>query len=217
MRLRSNLNLPVVNIIAFYSSTIFAQAGASVTNALLATWGFGLVNFVFAWPAVWTIDTFGRRALLLFTFPNMFWTLLAAGMCFYIPQSSSAHLGLIALFVYLFDVFYSPGEGPVPFTYSAEVFPLSHREVGMSWAVATNNFWAAVLSLTFPRMLLAFTPQGAFGFYAGLNVVAFVLIFFFLPETKQRTLEELDYVFAVPTRTHARFRLNQALPKLFKR
>src|ERR1700749_4930396 len=59
----------------------------------------------------------------------MSWTLLAAGFCFWIPESSNAHLGLIAFFIYLFDVFYSPGEGPVPFTYSAEVFPLSHREV----------------------------------------------------------------------------------------
>lgn len=58
----------------------------------------------------------------------------------------------------------------------------------MSWAVATNNFWAAVLGLTFPYMLNAFTPQGAFGFYAGLNVIAFVAIFLFLPETKERTL-----------------------------
>ncbi len=104
----------------------------------------------------------------------------------------------------------------MPFTYSAEVFPLSHREVGMSWAVATNNFWASVLSLTFPRMLQAFTPQGAFGFYAGLNAVAFCMIFFWLPETKQRTLEELDYVFAVPTRTHMRYQINQVAPYWFK-
>lgn len=116
-----------INIVAFYSSTIFQNAGASVTSALLASWGFGLVNFVFAWPAIWTIDTFGRRSLLLFTFPQMAWTLLACGFCFWIPQSSNAHLGMISLFVYLFAAFYSPGEGPVPFTYSAEVFPLSHR------------------------------------------------------------------------------------------
>lgn len=76
----------------------------------------------------------------------------------------------------------------MPFTYSAEVFPLSHREVGMAWAVATCLFWAAVLSITFPRMLSAMTPVGAFGFYAGLNIVALVMIFLFLPETKQRTL-----------------------------
>ena len=121
----------------------------------------------------------------------MAWTLLAAGFCFYIPESSRAHFGLIALFIFLFTAFYSPGEGPVPFTYSAEVFPLSHRgrwpttpeflpyyfgrmfgclqsriELGMGFAVATNLFWAAILSLTFPAMLFAMGPTGAFGFYA---------------------------------------------------
>lgn len=173
----------IVNIIAFYSSTIFVKAGATPFQALLASFGFGLVNFMwvqkifhitvkltiwisFAWPAVRTIDTFGRRSLLLFTFPQMAWTLLAAGFCFYIPSSSSAHVGLVAFFVFLFAAFYSPGEGPVPFTYSAEVFPLSHREVGMAFAVATNLFWASVLSLTFPRLVAAFTVTGAFGFYA---------------------------------------------------
>ncbi|APA16016.1 hypothetical protein sscle_16g107860 [Sclerotinia sclerotiorum 1980 UF-70] len=201
-----------INIIAFYSSTIFKNAGASIIGALLASFGFGLINFIFAWPAVWTIDTFGRRTLLLFTFPQMFWTLLAAGLCYFIPESSKAHIGMVAFFIYLFDIAYSPGEGPVPFTYSAEVFPLSHREIGMSWAVATNNFWASVLSLTLPRMLSAMKPQGVFGFYAGLNLLAFALIFFFLPETKQRTLEELDYVFAVPTRTHAKFQIREQFP-----
>lgn len=155
-----------INIVAFYSSTIFREAGASDLAALLASFGFGAVNFIFALPAFFTIDTFGRRSLLLFTFPQMAWTLLAAGFSFYIPKESSAHLGVIALFVYLFAAFYSPGEGPVPFTYSAEVFPLSHREVGMGWAVATCLFWAAVLSICFPRILHAFTPTGAFGFFA---------------------------------------------------
>ncbi|KKY26718.1 putative galactose-proton [Phaeomoniella chlamydospora] len=206
-----------INIIAFYSSTVFSNAGASVTSSLFASWGFGLVNFVFAWPAIWTIDTFGRRALLLFTFPNMAWTLLAAGFCFWIPAESKAHLGLIATFIYLFSAFYSPGEGPVPFTYSAEVFPLSHREVGMAWAVATCLGWAAVLSITFPRMLAVMSAPGAFGFYCGLNVLALIMIFFWVPETKQRTLEELDYVFAVPTRTHMSYQLNKALPYWFKR
>jgi hypothetical protein len=154
-----------------------------------------------------------KEQLLLFTFPNMCWTLLAAGFSFYIPQSNqTARLGGICLFIYMFDAFYSPGCGPVPFTYSAEVFPLSHREVGMAWAVATNNFWAAVLSISLPRMLRAFKPTGVFGFYAGMNFLAFWMIFFWLPETKQRTLEELDYVFAVPTRKHMKFQSTQAAP-----
>jgi len=201
-----------INIIAFYSSSVFRAAGASEKNALIASFGFGLVNFVFAFPAIWTIDSFGRRSLLLFTFPNMAWTLLAAGFCFLIPKDSTAHIALIALFIYLFAAFYSPGEGPVPFTYSAEVFPLSHREVGMGWAVATCLFWAAVLSISFPAILAAFTATGAFGFYAGLNVCAFVMIFLFVPETKQRTLEELDYIFAVPNRKFISYQTGQVLP-----
>ena len=91
-----------INIIAFYSSTVFAIAGYSAKQALIASWGFGLVNWLFAFPAVWTIDTFGRRNLLLFTFPNMAWTLLAAGFCFFIPPNNAAKLPLIALFIFLF-------------------------------------------------------------------------------------------------------------------
>jgi MFS family permease len=206
-----------INIIAFYSSTVFKNAGTDNFNALLASFGFGLVNFLFAWPAFFTIDTFGRRSLLLFTFPNMAWSLLAAGLCTLIPGTGGAHLGLVALFVYIFAAFYSPGEGPVPFTYSAEVFPLSHREMGMAFAVATCLFWAAVLSITFPRILASLGVLGSFCLYAGFNVVALVMIFFWVPETKQRTLEELDYIFAVPTRVFMRYQLTKALPWWFKR
>jgi len=205
-----------INIIAFYSSTIFKNAGFSEIQALWATWGFGLINFLFAFPALWTIDTFGRRALLLFTFPNMAWTLLVAGVWIILPRPK-AKMATAALFVYLFAMFYSPGEGPVPFAYSAEVFPLSHREVGMGWAVATCLFWASVLTLFLPLMLDAMGTLGVFCFYAGTNIVALVMIFFWVPETKQRTLEELDYIFAVPTRTHMKYQLTKALPYFIQR
>ncbi|KAJ7790395.1 hypothetical protein B0H14DRAFT_2939897 [Mycena olivaceomarginata] len=193
-----------VNIIAFYSSNVFVNAGYSTKSALLASWGFGLVNFTFAFPAVW----FGRRNLLLFTFPNMAWSLLAAGLCFLIPGGNSARIPLIALFIFIFAAFYSPGEGPVPFAYSAEVFPLTHREMGMSFAVATNLFFASVLSVRCPT---------SFGFYAGLNIVAVIMIFFLLPETKQRTLEELDHVFAVPTSRHISYQWGTFLPYWIKK
>ncbi|KAJ5605578.1 hypothetical protein N7510_008359 [Penicillium lagena] len=206
-----------VNIISYYSSSIFSSAGASTLAALLFSFGFGAINFVFAFPAVKLIDQFGRRSLLLVTFPLMTITLIGTAMCFFTPEDSKAHLGLIALFIYLFAICYSPGAGPVPFTYSAEVFPLSHREVGMSWAVASINFWGFVLSLTFFRIEAAFTIEGAFGFYAGLNVLCFCLIFCFLPETKKRTLEELDYVFGVPTGTFIRYQFTKVVPYFVRR
>lgn len=87
----------------------------------------------------------------------------------------------------------------------------------MSWAVATCLFWASVLSITFPRMVGALTVTGAFGFYAGLNLIALVMIFTFVPETKQRTLEELDYIFAVPTGTFISYQYGKVLPWWIKR
>lgn len=171
-----------INIIAFYSSTVFAEAGATQYQALVFSLIFGAVNFVFAFPALWTIDTFGRRSLLLFTFPQMTWTLLAAGLCTLIPtDAGTTRTGLIAFFVYLFAAFYSPGEGPVPFTYSAEVFPLSHREMGMGAAVSVCLGFAAVLGISFPFLLASTGTIGAFGLYAGFNAVAFVMIFFWVP------------------------------------
>lgn len=108
-------------------------------------------------------------------------------------------------------------QGPVPFTYAAEVFPLSHREVGMGFAVATCLFWASVLSISFPKLLEKLGPQGAFGFYACLNVVALIMIFLFVPETKQRTLEELDFIFAVSEGRFIKYQVGTALPWWLKR
>lgn len=99
-----------INIMAFYSSTIFQSAGYSTRDTLLASLGFGAVTFVFAFPAVYTMDTFGRRNLLLLTFPNMAICLLAAGLCFLLPDASGARVPLIALFVYLFSALYGPGK-----------------------------------------------------------------------------------------------------------
>jgi len=76
---------------------------------------------------------------------------------------------------------------------------------------------ASVLGITFPFLLERLDTIGAFSLYAGFNVVAFIMIFFWVPETMQRTLEELDWVFGVPTRKFAKYQLTVALPWWFKR
>ncbi|KAI0696769.1 hypothetical protein C8T65DRAFT_583196 [Cerioporus squamosus] len=196
-----------VNAIAYYSSNIFVQGGFSQTAALLASFGFGAVNFVFASPAIWTIDTFGRRNLLLLSFPIMAVMLLMTGFAFWIPVSSPAHVGVIALGIYLFTAAYSFGEGPVPLTYSAEAFPLYIRDLGMSLATSVTWFFLSVVTLTVPALLGAWTPQGVFAWFAAWNIFGFVAALLFVPETKALSLEELDQVFSVPTRTHAAYQL----------
>ncbi|EIW72341.1 hypothetical protein TREMEDRAFT_24694 [Tremella mesenterica DSM 1558] len=206
-----------INVMAYYSSTVFVQAGYTSEQALLASLGFGLVNSVFAIPAIWTIDSFGRRNLMLFTFPLMSLCLWWAGSMFFMDSSNPARVPVIAVAVYIFTALYSPGEGPIPFLYSAESYPLTHREVGMSWAVSQNNLFSALLSLTFPSMLSTFKPYGAFYFYAGTNILAVILIFFFVPDTSRRTLEELDFIFGVPVHVFAKYQWSTWLPWFFKR
>ncbi|KAI8193853.1 hypothetical protein KHU50_012227 [Colletotrichum sp. SAR 10_65] len=206
-----------INIMAFYSSTIFQQAGYSDKDCLLASMGFGLIMFVFAFPAVYMMDTFGRRNLLLATFPSMAFCLLAAGLSFLLNTGSSARVPLIAFFIYLFTAMYGPGIGPLPSIYFSEAFPLSHREIGSAFTICVNNAVGSALTLSFPELLHKIGPTGAFCFYAGLNVLAFFVIFFIIPETKQRTLEELDYIFGVPTRRHAAYQVRTWLPWMVKR
>jgi hypothetical protein len=160
-----------VNIIAYFSSAIFIEAGYSHVSALAASLGFGVINWLFALPGFYTIDTFGRRNLLLTTFPLMALFMFFTGFSFWIPEDSTAHIACIALGIYLFGVVYSPGEGPVPFTYSAEAYPLYIRPIGMSLATATTWFFNFILAVTWPSMLTAFKPQGGFrGMGGGISL-----------------------------------------------
>ncbi|KAJ4424046.1 hypothetical protein N0V82_001293 [Gnomoniopsis sp. IMI 355080] len=207
-----------INIISFYSSTIFENVGYTATEALYASLGYGAVQVIFTIPTLFLIDTKGRRTLTLITFPLMCIFLLAAGLSLLNTDGSRAsQIGPVVLFVYLFTIMYSLGEGPVAFQYSAEVFPTIQREQGMAWAVCINNTFAGILSLTFPRMRTVMTPTGAFGFYAGLNLIAWFMIFCFVRETKQLTLEELDQVFSVPTKQFISYEIKTFLPYVFKR
>ncbi|KAJ5693423.1 hypothetical protein N7462_002846 [Penicillium macrosclerotiorum] len=206
-----------VNVIAYYSSEIFLEANFAPAAALAASLGWGVINWLFAIPAIYTIDTFGRRNLLLTTFPLMALAMFFTGFSFWIPESHhAARIGCIALGTYLFGIVYSPGEGPVPFTYSAEAYPLYVRSYGMALATATTWFFNFVLGVTWPSLRNAFTAQGGFSWYAGWCIVGWWLVLLFMPETKNKTLEELDQVFSVPTRFHARYGLRQ-IPYFFQR
>lgn len=207
-----------VNVIAYYSSSIIKKvANANDINALLGSWGFGMLNFLFAIPAWYTIDTFGRRNLLLLTLPFMAIFLLITGFAFWIPDDQTdAKLGVVLMGIYAYACFYSPGFGPVPMTYAAEAFPLYIRELGMTYSTVVLWFFNSVLAITWFRMEEVFKPQGAFGWYAAWCAILWVLTFFFLPETKALTLEELDIVFSVPTKKHAGYQFRQ-IPYYIKR
>lgn len=227
-----------VNVLALYSSNFFCEeeasdkigdlADPSYLQPLFLSWGIGLVNFLFAFPAYYLIDKRGRRWLLLVALPFMALSMLGASLAFLIPAGSPAHAPVIGVLVYIFMVFYSPSMGPVPFTFSAEVFPMDHRVVGMSFAVFTNMLGLGLLTLFVPIITVKVSHAGLLGIFAGLNVVAFVLIFFFVRETAGATLgrtagsmhfmslEELNYVFGVSTKKHAIYQYRTVLPWIWR-
>lgn len=121
------------------------------------SWGLGLANFLFTFPAYWGIDMLGRRFLLLSTYPGMIVSMFGASMSFLGGTGDERNVR-VGVFMFFFILFYSLGQGPgkqdkptaksrtdfliVAFAYSSEVFPLFNREAGMSWAVFVNLFGA---------------------------------------------------------------------------
>ncbi|CEI40084.1 unnamed protein product [Fusarium venenatum] len=201
---------------------IFSDYG--VRTSMAYSFGFGCVNFFFGLLAMRSIDIIGRRRWLLSTLPVMSLFLMAATIAYAIgPQdttggqsrpeanTSAAIAGIIFIYPY------SPGLGPIPFTLASESFPLKHREAGASVAISINLFFAGLLTILLPRINAQFKIAGTLGFFAGLNVVAFVLIFFFVEETKQLTLEELDQVFDNPKRQFVNYQMTRRLPFLSRK
>jgi hypothetical protein len=133
-------------------------------------------------------------------------------MSFFIPEEQTQkRVAMVTAGMYLFEVFYSPGEGPVPFTYSAEAFPVHVRDVGMSFATATTWAFNFIISFSWPHLVTAFKEQGGFAWYAAWCIILWVLILLFVPETKALTLEELDQVFNVSTRKHASYQVKNMI------
>ncbi|KAI5358880.1 putative major facilitator, sugar transporter, major facilitator superfamily [Septoria linicola] len=218
-----------VNVIIFYSSTLFATSSGAVCDPetsslmgpLLMSWGIGLINFLFALPAYWLIDQKGRRWLLMTTLPFLFLFMGAAALSY----ANGSHNAVFGVFAYLFMAVYSVGMGPVPFTISAEVFPLDHRVAGMSFAVFTNLLGAGLLTLFVPAMTTSSLGHGGLlGISTFLNFVALVLVFCFVRETvgaadrdnpgsvTALALEELYRIFNVPVGGFLKYQVMEVVP-----
>ncbi|BCS19195.1 uncharacterized protein APUU_12023S [Aspergillus puulaauensis] len=206
-----------INVLSFYSSVLFSQVeeGEALVNNAKVDWlnfGFGLANFLFTIPAHRYIDGYhkkGRRLLLLVSLAGMFFSLIAISS-FYLIESPAPRTGLVAVFtIVVYLAFYGIGAGPVPFTFSAEVFPLAFREVGMSFSVMVNFIGLTILVSLVPlvnKYAVGTKEKNPYAYllyiFAGLDALAFVLVFLFVPSTGQIPLEQMDQIFEKHTCTH---------------
>ncbi|KAE8360789.1 hypothetical protein BDV27DRAFT_167456 [Aspergillus caelatus] len=206
-----------INVLSFYSSRLFNGAttqdkipdtsdSRQPANVTWLNFGFGLANFLFTIPAYRYIDWRGRRLLLLISLAGMFLSLLAIGFFFRI-EANTVRLALVSTFaIGFFTFFYGIGAGPVPFTFSAEVFPLAFREVGMSFSVMVNFLGLGLLVLLVPKLTEAWGKYGESNLcflFMGLNALAFVLVFLFVPSgTAKVGLEEMNQIFNTKMSVH---------------
>ncbi|KAA8910373.1 hypothetical protein TRICI_004171 [Trichomonascus ciferrii] len=187
------------NAIIYYAPTIFGQLGMDGnTTSLLATGIYGVVNFVSTFIPIFLIDRVGRRILLMAGSVGVVCSLvvMAAVVGRYGDElgqhKSAGYAGMV--FVYIYCVNFAYSYAPIGWVLPSEIFSLSIRSKAIS--VTTSATWMCnfIIGLVSPMMLEKIT-WGTYVFFAAFGVIAFFFTYFFIPETKGRSLEEMDKVF----------------------
>ncbi|RDX75571.1 Polyol transporter 5, partial [Mucuna pruriens] len=186
-----------VDAIVLYSPTIFEKAGIkSDTDKLLATVAVGFVKTIFILVATFMLDRVGRRPLLLSSFGGMVLSLLTLAISLTVIDHSKRKLmwaiGLSITMVLSYVAMFSIGAGPVTWVYSSEIFPLRLRAQGMAAGVVVNRTTSGVLSMTFLSLSKKITIGGAFFLYAVITTIGWIFFYIVLPETRGKTLEEME-------------------------
>jgi len=178
-----------INVIFFYAPDIFAKANLGVDAALFQTTLIGVMNVVFTIIAMRVIDKLGRKLLILIGSAGMVVCYIVIGFLF---QSGNTEGTLLLSFIILTPAFFAFGLGPTVWVVLSEIFPNKIRGVAMS--VATFALWVAcyILTLTFPILVELLSSAITFWIYAVICVIGFFVIYKFLPETKNESLEKLE-------------------------
>jgi len=179
-----------INAIMYYSTKIFAAAGGSTATAFNSSVWVGLINFTFTFVAIGFVDRAGRRRLLLIGTAVQVVALAAVGWMFHAHIQGTPLLVCVVLFIAAFAM----ALGPVGWLFCAEVFPNKVRGRAMSLAAFTVWVSCYLVAQTFPMLNdnPSFGPAKTFWAYAIISLFTFIFVFVFLPETKGRTLEQIE-------------------------
>jgi sugar porter (SP) family MFS transporter len=185
-----------INTVIYYAPTILQGAGFSEGGAIAATaLGVGVVNVGFTILAVRIIDRAGRRPLLIIGLIGMIISLALLGLVFATGGAGGAAGLLATVCLALYIASFAISLGPVFWLMISEIYPLRIRGTAMSVASIAN--WGSnwLVALTFPVLLATLGGAGSFWLFAVLGVVAWIFVYFRVPETKNRSLEEIEASF----------------------
>ncbi|KAJ4984568.1 D-xylose-proton symporter (hexose transporter) [Stagonosporopsis vannaccii] len=199
------------NAIIYYAPTIFGQLGLTgKTGGLLATGVYGIVNTISTLPALFLIDKVGRKPLLLCGAAGTFISLVIVGGVIggygdTLRDHPAAGWTGIA-FVYIYDVNFSYSWAPIGWVLPSEIYNLGNRSKAMS--LTTSSTWMCnfIIGLVTPDMIESI-GYGTYLFFAAFALIAFAFTWFIIPETKGKSLEEMDAVFGDTTAHEEKTRL----------
>ena len=178
-----------INAVIYYAPRFFEAAGLARSSAILQSALIGVVNVVFTLVAIALVDRLGRKPMLMVGSAGMGLSFILLGAAFKFQLFSGS---LILLFTLLYIAFFAMTLGPIVWVVIAEIFPTRIR--GRAMAIATVSLWLAdfAVSLTFPVIADKLHESFAFWLYAGMCLINFFFIWAVLPETKGKSLEEIE-------------------------
>jgi SP family arabinose:H+ symporter-like MFS transporter len=178
-----------INAIIYYGPKILEEAGLPVAAALNGQVVIGLVNVLFTLIAIWKIDQLGRKPLLLAGVIGILLSLIIIGSLFYFNTTNTY---LLMSFILFFIACFAFSYGPVIWVLLSEIFPAKMR--GKAMSLATFSLWigTAVVGQLTPVFLEKLGPAGTFWLFALLTIPALYLAIFVIPETKGKSLEEIE-------------------------
>lgn len=176
-----------INFIIYFAPRIFSLAGLSDSIALLSSAGVGMVNLVFTLFGMLLIDRYGRKLLMIIGSLGYIFSLTTISLAFYTNVD-----GLIVVFlVFLFIGSHAIGQGAVIWVFFAEIFPNNVRTKGQSLGSGVHWILAALIALLMPYFLGQYEAHIIFGFFAFMMIMQLIFVIFFMPETRNKTLESL--------------------------
>jgi MFS transporter, SP family, arabinose:H+ symporter len=185
-----------INAIFYYLPSIFAHAGGELSTAFAQSVLVGLVNVGMTFVAIWLIDRLGRRPLLSFGVAGMAISLAVISWAFHAGQANGVMLAAIIGYVACFAI----SLGPVMWVLLSEIFPSEQRAAAISVVGFWNSLVSASVTLLFPSEVAVLGPSGTFLVYAVIAGLGFVFLTALAPETRGKTLEELEGILARPSR-----------------
>jgi SP family arabinose:H+ symporter-like MFS transporter len=178
-----------INAIIYYGPSILSNAGTSLSNSLLSQVIFGAANMLFTLIAIWKVDSAGRRPLYLAGTAGAAICLLCTGICFAVGATTSIWL---LVFVLAFLACFAFSIGPLKFVVAAEIFPNKIR--GRAMALSIMVMWIAdtIVGQLTPILLKSIGTAATFWMFAAFCVIAFITVYKLLPETKGKSLEQIE-------------------------